>query len=137
MHSLKLAGTDRNSCVCAYWLKSDTGTIDTSDLCCPGCVQYYIEHNIQLQHNKKQIMENMLLAVVQWYKLHPEKMHFPFPNTLWYPDYVSLSQASFIPISRFASKYAQTELEMSLPERPLHNGKAVLICPISPNNLTF
>ena len=137
LYSSKMARTDRSSFVCAHWLKYDTGSIDTSVLCRPGCVQFYIKHNIWLQCNDKQFTEVLYLGIVQWYKLHPEKTHFRPPNTLWYPDYVALSEASFIPISRIASRCAQSEVEMSFPERPYHNGKAVVICPISAyNNVT-
>lgn len=134
LYSSKMARTDRSTFICAHWLKNDTGSIDTSFFCCPGCVQFYIKHNIRLKCNAKQFTEILYLAIVQWYKLHPEKTHFRLPNTLWYPDYVALSEASFIPISRIASRCAQREVEMSFPERPHHNGKAVVICPISAYN---
>ena len=137
LYSSKLARTDRNSFVCAHWLKSDAGSIDTSLLCRSSCVQYFIRHNIQLQRNSEQFTEYMYLAVVQWYKEHPEKMYFHLPNTVCFPDYVPLSEAAFIPISRIASRCAQTELKMSFPERPYHNGMAVIICPLSANNVTF
>ena len=129
LYSSKLARTDRSSFVCAHWLKSDAGSIDTLLLCRPGCVEYFIRHNIHLQRNNnhEQFVENMYLGVVQWYKQHPEKMYFRLPNTVWYPDYVTFSESSFIPISRIASRCAQVELEMSFPERPYHNGKAVII----------
>lgn len=117
MYSSKMAHTDRNSFVCAHWLNSDAGSIDTSALCRPGYVH--------------QFTETLFMAFVKWYKQHPEKTYFHSPNTLWCPDYVALSEASFIPIVRIATRCAQKELQLSVPERPHHNGKAILICPIS------
>ena len=62
LYSSKLARTVRNRLVCAHWLKSDAGSINTSLLCRPGCVQYFIRHNIQLQRNSEQFTENMYLG---------------------------------------------------------------------------
>ena len=135
MYSSNLARTDRNSFVCAHWLKSDAGSIDTSAPCRPGCVQFYIKHNVRLGRNDDQFTETFYLAYVRWYKVHPEKTYFRPPNTLWYPDYVGLSEGSFIPISRIATRCAQKELQLSIAERPHHNGKVVLICPISTNSI--
>lgn len=53
LYSSKMARTDQSSVVYAHWLKNDTGSIDISVLCRPGCVQFYIKHNIRLQCNDK------------------------------------------------------------------------------------
>ena len=131
VYSSKLARSDRSSFVCAYWLKDDDGSIDTSLSCRPGCVQYYMKHNVQLQRNNEQLIEKMYIAVVKWFKQHPEKTHFHPPNTVWDPDYVPLSEASFIPISRIASRCMHVEHFLSSPDRPHNNEKVVVMCPVS------
>ena len=128
---------DRNSFICAHWLKSDAGSIDTSAPCRPGCVQFYMKHNVMLEKNNKHFTETFYLAYVRWYKQHPEKAHFRSPNTVWYPDHVDLSESSFIPISRIATRCAQKELELFVPDRPHHSEKAILICPLSMNSSTI
>jgi hypothetical protein len=135
LYSSKKARTDRNSYICAYWLGDDDKTINTETICRPGCVQYYIKQNVILDNNTS---VTMYVAYVQWYKTHPEKYHFLSPNTLWYPDYVQLSEASFMPISRMACRCMHGEIpEMTFLDRPYNNGNAIIINPISCANLVF
>lgn len=105
----------------------------------PGSVQYYIQHNVMLEQkfNGEKVNRTMHLAYVNWYKKHPEKTHFRSPVTVWYPDHVPLSQASFMPISRIACRCMQSEFELSLSDKPHHNGKVVVINPISCANSIF
>ena len=135
LYSSKKARTDRNSYICAYWLGDDDKSVNTETICRPGCVQYYIKQNVILDYNTS---VTMYLANVHWYATHPEKYYFLSPNTLWYPDYVPLSEASFMPISRMACRCMQGEiLEMTFPDRPYNNGKVIIINPIGCVNLVF
>ena len=135
--SSQKARTDRNSYICAYWLGSDDCSIDTAGSCRPGCVHYYIKHNVLVKHHGKELSLTMYLAYVLWFKKHPEKHHFHLPNTVWYPDYVSFSEASFMPVSRIACRCMKGELELFFPERPFNNGKAIVINPISAGHFSF
>ena len=67
MYSSNLAPTEQNSFACAHWLKSDAGSIDTSATCQPGCVQFYIKHNVRLGCNDDQFIETFYLGYVRWY----------------------------------------------------------------------
>ena len=93
-----------------------------------------MKHNVMLEKNNKHFTETFYLAFVRWYKQHPEKAHFRSPNRVWYPDHVALSESLFIPISRIATRCAQKELELFVPDRPHHSEKAILICPLSMNS---
>lgn len=134
LYSSRKARTDRNSFICAHWLGDDDKSVNTGTFCRPGCVQYYIKQNVILDRNTS---VTMYLANVQWYKKHPEKHYFLSPNTLWYSDYVQLSEASFMPISRMACRCMHGEIEMTFPDRPHNNGKVIIINPISCVNLAF
>ena len=100
-------------------------------------ITIYIKHNVLVKHHVKELSITMYLAYVLWFKKHPEKHHFHLPNTVWYPDYVSFSEASFMPVSRIACRCMKGELELFFPERPFNNGKAIVINPISAGHFSF
>ena len=131
LYPSKKARTDRNSYICAYWLGNDNISIDTATLCRPGCVQYYIRHNVILKSNMESPSVQMYLAYVTWYMPHPEKNYIVYPNTLWSPDTTPESEASFRPISRIVCRCMQGELPMTFQERPYNNGTVIVINPIS------
>ena len=131
LYSSQAARTDRNSFICAYWLGDDEASISTAASCRPGCVQYYIKHNVSVECDNGQQLITMYLGYITWYKRHPEKAYFPSPVTLWDLDNVPLSVASFMPISRIICRCMQGKLNMSFPDRPYNNGKVVVINPIS------
>ena len=131
LYSSQAARTDRKSYICAYWLGDDETSIDTAASCRPGCVQYYIKHNVAVECDNGQQIITMYLGFVTWYKRHPEKAHFLSPVTLWDLENVPLSAASFIPTSRIICRCMQGKLNMSFPDRPYNNGKVVIINPIS------
>lgn len=135
LYSSKKARTDRNSYICAYWLGGDDKSVNTETICRPGCVQYYIKQNVILDYNTS---VTMYIANVQWYTTHPEKYYFLSPNTLWYPDYVPPSEASFMPISRMACRCMQGEIpKMNFPDRQYNNGKVIIINPVACVNLVL
>ena len=137
LYSSQKARTDKNSYICAYWIGSSDDLIDSASTCRPGLVKYYIKHTISVQHNSEHFLMTSYLAFVQWYKKHPEKNYFRPSNTIWYPDFAPLSQASFMPISRIACRCMKDEFELSIPEKPHNNGKVVVVNPICRANLLF
>lgn len=137
LYSSQLAKIDRNNFICATWLGSDNKSIDTATSCRPGCIQFFLKHTTTVQYNHKQSLLTTYLTFVQWYKVHPEKNYLYTPNTIWYPDYEPLSEASFMPISRITCRCMQGEHMMLFPERLFNNAKVIVINPISCANLEF
>ena len=131
-----MAKSDRASYVCVYWISENNSHIDVCGSCCPGQVQYFFKHNLVLEYSSNKVTVPFLLTCVEWYK-HPENNYLLSPVTLWLPDYVPFSPASFIPISRIAGRCMQVKTDMSFSERPNNNGSTIIINPIGCANLIF
>ena len=121
MYASQMAKSDRASYICANWLGDNNQTIDLHAACRPGQVQYYIKHNVVLKRSSEEIPMSFLLAFTEWYKQHPEKNYLLSPVTLWSPNFVCISEASFLPICRIAGRCMQLKTSMSFPERPYNN----------------
>ena len=135
--SSQMSRSDRASYICAYWISNDNSSIDPQGPCRPGHIKYFLKHKVMLQKNSESLHITFLLAFVQWYQQHPEKNYLLSPVTLWFPDFVPICSASFLPVRRIACRCMQVETFMHFPERPYNSGKTVVITPINCANLQF
>ena len=84
----------------------------------PGFLEppLYIKHNVVFKRSSEQIPMSFLLAFTEWYEQCPEKNYLLYPVTLWSPDFVCISEASFLPICRIARRCMQLKTPMNFPE---------------------
>lgn len=119
--SSQMARSDRSSYVSTNWLN---GTRLSSYR--PGRIKFFFRHNLTLQGpDKENVSIQVHLAHIEWYKYHPEINFLHSPVSIWNPEFEPIGVAS-LPISRIASRCAQTITSISFTERPYNNGKVTI-----------
>jgi len=116
------ARSDRLSYICAKWLGDDLNLLNNMTDCSyrPGCIQNFFQQDIVIKKDGKEMLIQPTVALVKWYKIHPEKNYLLSPITLWSTDFEPLCTASFMPVNRIATRCAQAQLHFEFNERPDH-----------------
>ena len=98
--------SQRSSAIFAYW-PSLRGDIDTTGNA-PyqiGNVQSFIRHHVTLENDEGcQTITTTLLALIKWYEDHPRRDHFTSSVIVCGTLFRPMSNASFIPVSRFLGR---------------------------------
>ena len=138
MYASQMAKSDHASYIlCAHWLGDNNQTIDLHAACRPGQVQYYIKHNVVLKRSSEETPMSFLLTFTEWYKQHPEKNYLLSPVTLWSPDFVRISEASFLPICRIVGRCMQLKISMKFSRETIQQWRYYCYSPIGCANLVF
>ena len=99
-------GNIRNSCVAAHW-KSPSTPCELRI----GHIQYFLKHRIdtvtgQVEH---------VIAVVHWFKKHPQEMYFGTSSYIVRSDVESGYSFCYVPVQRLASRCCFGTLTVDFP----------------------
>ena len=131
--SSTVARSDRSSYIYAKWFRNNLNTnIENECNYRAGCIQFFLKQDVIIKKDEEdsEIIIQPTVALVQWYKIHPEKDYLLSPITLWSTDFEPLCAASFVPVNRIAARCAQTQLHFDFKDRPHNSGQTVVIIPI-------
>ena len=111
MISSVAGNNSRNSCISAIW-KSPEGQNDLNIAERRiGYVQYLLKNTITTGHGK---MEHVL-AIVNWYKKHPEEMHFGSSCYVVQNDMITDTSMCYIPMHQLLSRCCFGSLTIDIP----------------------
>ena len=110
MVSSVTGNNSRNCCISAVWKTPEQNDSNTPERRI-GNVQYILKNTITTGHGK---MEHVL-AVVTWYKIHPEEMYFGSSCYVVRSDMVVESSMCYIPVQRLLSRCCFGPITIDLP----------------------
>jgi len=126
--SSTIARSDRSSYIYAKWPGNSLNTDECNYRA--GSIQFFLKQDVIIKKDEEEVLIQPTIALVQWYKIPPEKNYLLSPITLWSTDFEPLCSASFMPVNRTAARCAQTQLHFDFKDRPYNSGQTVVIIPI-------
>ena len=92
--------TDQNSCISAFWKSSSNSDPSIGVEFRFGHIQYFLHHCIQSESSAVR----HIIAVVNWYKKHPNEMYFGSSACVIHNDVEVGNSFCFIPVQRLACR---------------------------------